>query len=156
AGEDTGKYTATFILDKKEHASQIDEIKNAIRDLIKTDLKGARLAPDKICLKNGEDSGRDELANAYTIKATTKRRPLVIDKDKTPIVESDNKLYPGCYVNAIITLWAQNNNWGRRVNAGLQGVQFVADGEPFGDAGVSVDEFDMFGETDAFDEDIPF
>jgi len=29
-------------------------------------------------------------------------------------------------------LWAQDNQFGKRVNAELLGVQFVRDGEPFG------------------------
>ena len=77
---------------------------------------------------------------------------MVINRDKTPITEDDNVVYAGCYVNAIITLWAQNNSYGKRVNAQLDGVQFVRDGEPFGDGGISVDQFDGFddGDDDTF------
>jgi hypothetical protein len=82
------------------------------------------------------------------LKASTKRRPLVITRDKTPIVESDNIVYAGCYVNAIVSLWAQNNQYGKRINAQLDAVQFVRDGEPFGDGGVSPNEFDAFGDDD--------
>ena len=57
--------------------------------------------------------------------------------------------YAGCYVNAVIELWFQNNGFGKRVNANLLGVQFFKDGEPFGDnAGASADDFDAFGDDD--------
>ena len=113
--------------------------------------KKLKIASDKLALKDGDDSGRDEMIGKMTIKASTKKRPVVIDRDKTPLVEDDGKPYAGCYVNAIIRLWAQDNSYGKRINASLEGVQFHKDGEPFGAGGVSVDEFDDFE-----DEDAPF
>lgn len=146
-GESTGKYEATFVLDKVEHAETIAQLKKHIETLMKTELK-AKIPSDKICLKDGDETGRPEFAGKYTIKASTKRRPLVIDRDKTPLTEEDGRPYAGAYVNAIISLWAQDNKFGRRINAQLDGVQFYADGEPFGDGGISVDEFDVFGGDD--------
>jgi hypothetical protein len=74
---------------------------------------------------------------------------MIIDKDKSPLTEDDEKLYAGCYVNAIVELWYQNNNYGKRVNANLLGVQFFKDGEPFGDGvSASEDDFDMFDDDD--------
>ena len=149
-GESTGKFEATFILDKKEHAKQIEEIEAAISKMQK-ELK-VKLPSDKLCLKDGDEMERPEYQGKMTIKASTKKRPMVINRDKTPITEDDNVVYAGCYVNAIITLWAQNNSYGKRVNAQLDGVQFVRDGEPFGDGGISADQFDGFddGDDDTF------
>ena len=48
----------------------------------------------------------------------------------------------------VIDVWAQNNQYGKRINAQLDGVQFVRDGEPFGEGGISVDAFDAFGDDD--------
>jgi len=146
-GESTGKYEATFILDKKEHAKAISEIEAAIAKLQKDELKG-KVASDKLCLKDGDEMDRPEYRGKMTIKASTKKRPLVINRDKTPLTDDDNVVYAGCYVNGIITLWAQNNQYGKRINAQLDGVQFVRDGEPFGDGGTSVDEFDAFGDSE--------
>ena len=152
SGESTGKYEATFILDKVEHKDQIDKLRKAIKDLCETELK-SKVGADRICLKDGDESGRDEFAGKYTIKASTKRRPVLIDKDKSPLVEDDGRPYAGCYVNAILSLWPQNNAYGKRINAQLDGVQFHGDGDAFGDAGISVDAFDAFGGDD---EEIPF
>lgn len=146
-GESTGKYEATFILDKKEHAQVISQIEAEIARLQKEEIK-AKVSSDKICLKDGDEMGRPEYEGKMTIKASTKKRPLVIDRDKSPITEDDNIVYAGCFVNAILTLWPQNNNFGKRVNAQLDGVQFVRDGEPFGDGGISADAFDAFGDDD--------
>lgn len=146
-GDSTGKFEATFLLDKVEHADTIKQIQVAIDGMMKNDLK-TKLAADKICMKDGDESGRAENAGKMVIKASTKKRPLVIDRDKSAIVEADNKIYGGCYVNGVISLWAQNNNFGKRINASLEGVQFYKDGEPFGDAGLTVSAFDAFGDDD--------
>jgi hypothetical protein len=144
-GEDTGKYEATLILDKVEHAETIKAIQAQINELMKTELKG-KIPSDKIALKDGDESGRPEFEGKMTIKASSKRRPLVINRDKSPITAEDNIIYAGCYVHAIVSLWAQNNQFGKRINASLDGVQFARDGEPFGDGGISANEFDAFGD----------
>ena len=146
---DATKYEATLLLDKETHADSIKEIQAAIKSMITSDLKGAKLGDDKLCLKDGEGIDYDGYENCYSLKASNKKRPMVIDRDKTPLCEDDNKPYAGCYVNAVIELWAQNNNYGKRINANLLGVQFFKDGEPFGDGvGASVDDFDAFDDDD--------
>lgn len=153
AGQSTGKFEATFILDKVEHAGAIKQVKAAIATMAKTELKG-KVASDKVCLKDGDELDREEFHGAYTLKASTNKRPLLIDRDKSPLVEDDGKPYAGCYVNGIFRLWAQNNNYGKRINAQLDGIQFYADGEPFGGGNsVSVGAFDAFDDDDDDDDD---
>jgi len=152
-GEDTGKYDATFILDKTDHAKIIKEIDAAIKAIIKETFKGKSPGDDRLCLKDGDETEREEQQGKMIIKASTKKRPLVLNRDKTPLTEDDGVIYAGCYVNAIISLWAQNNAWGKRVNASLEGLQFSGPGEPFGPAGIDANEFDAFGDAD---EEVPF
>jgi len=142
-GADT-KYEATFLLDKVKHADVITQIEEAIKGRIASDLKGAKVARDKLCLRDGDEVEYDGYAGHMTLKASTKKRPLVVNKDKTPLTEQDGVVYSGCYVNGIIDLWAQNNQFGKRINATLLGVQFASDGEAFSSGGssASVDDFD--------------
>jgi hypothetical protein len=142
------KYEATFLLDKTEQRETIDEISAGIAAMLKEHK--TKLPPEKICLKDGDASGADENAGMMTIKASSNKRPLVIGKDKSPLTEEDNVIYSGCYVDAIITLWFQDNGFGKRVNASLEGVQFRADGEPFGNGGTksSVSDFDVIDDDD--------
>lgn len=148
AGEET-KYEATFLLSKDGHADLINSIKEAISDLIKTDLKGVKLPADKLCLRDGDLVIYDGYDGCYSIKASSQKRPIVLNRDKSPLTEDDNIIYPGCYVNAIIELWAQNNSWGKRINASLLGVQFARDGEPFGNgSSASADDFDFVDADD--------
>ena len=151
-GESTNKYEATFILDKEDHAKVIKTIEKEFKALTKEKFKGKALPEDKLCLKDGDDSDREEFHGKMTIKASTSKRPLVIDRDKSPITEEDDVVYAGCYVNAIIELWAQDNQYGKRINAQLNGLQFRKDGEPFGSGGASADDFDEFSDED--DDDL--
>jgi len=149
-GESTGKYEATFILDKVDHAKQIAEIQNIIANMMKTDLK-TKLGSDKLCLKDGDEQGRPEYEGKMTIKASTKKRPVIINRDKSPVTEEDGVIYGGCYVNAVMSLWAQSNGYGKRINASLDGVQFVRDGDAFGEGAIGVSEFDAFDDDDDSD-----
>lgn len=152
------KYEGTFLIDKASQSKLISQIEKIIKDKVATDLKGAKLAADKLCLRDGDDVEYDGYAGHMSLKASNKKRPLVIGKDKSPLTEDDNVIYGGCYVNAIVELWAQNNEYGKRINANLLGVQFVRDGEPFGSAGesVGIDEFDDLSDADGDDDDFDF
>lgn len=108
---------------------------------------------DRIAYKEGplskDGTPYDGFEGMHSINASNKTRPLVLNRDKTPLTAQDGKPYGGCYVNASIELWAQDNSFGKRVNASLKGVQFVKDGEAFGGgAPASPDEFDELPEED--------
>ena len=149
-GEET-KYEATFLLNKEEHADSIAEIKAQIADLVKVNLKGAKVPADKLCLRDGDEVEYDGYAGCYSIKCSTKKRPIVIDRDRSPLTEDDNKPYGGCYVNASIDFWVQNNAYGKRVNSTLLAVQFAKDGAPFADGSTGdVNDFDMLDDDDMF------
>jgi len=150
------KFEATFLLHKKEHAALIKEIAAVIKEKVRTDLKGAKISSDKVCLRNGDEAEYEGYEGHMSLKASNNARPTVIDRDRTPLTEDDNKPYAGCYVNAYIELWAQNNQFGKRVNANLLGVQFYRNGKPFGEGGktVKADEFEVFeAEDDDFGDD---
>lgn len=72
--------------------------------------------------------------------------------------ESQSVIYGGCYVNMIVDLWAQDNQYGRRINAQLAGIQFVKDGDSFGGGRpASEEEFEVVEvEGDFGDDDDDF
>jgi len=150
-----GKYEATFLLHKKDHAKEIAEIEAGIKAMIAKDLKGVKLGSDKLCLRDGDDVEYQGYSDHMSFKASTKKRPLVIAKDKSPLTEDDGVIYGGCYVNGSVELWAQNNEYGKRINGTLLGVQFARDGESFasGSSG-SLSDFDDI--SDDSDDDTPF
>ena len=153
-GEET-KFEATLLIDKESQADLIAKIQKGVDEKIKNDLKGSKLGAERICFKDGDNIEYDGYAGHMSIKASNNKRPMVIDKDKTPLTEDDNRIYAGCYVNAIIELWAQNNSYGKRINANLLGLQFAKDGEPFGDGvGATADDFDFVDSDDDLDDDM--
>jgi len=150
-----GKYEATLLFPKSD-TKTYDEIIEAIEHC-KTEAK-LKVSKSKLCIQDGdeifEEKEYDGYQGMWAVKAANSKRPTVINRDKTPISEDDEIVYAGCYVNAIIDPWAQDNTWGKRINANLLGVQFVKDGEPFGDAVVATaDDFDEVDEDFEDDED---
>ena len=113
---------------------------------------------EKICLRDAREAGLEgkEYENCYILKASNSVRPTVIDRDRSPLTKEDDKIKAGGYVNAIIDFWLQNNQFGKRINANLKGVQYVKEGEPLGAVKTaSSSEFDQVEEIPS-DEDVDF
>lgn len=147
---DEGKYEATFLIPKSDKRT-----KAMIDKAIEAKIKEAKVKvpSDKRCLRDGDDVEYDGYADCWSIKAASNKRPTVINRDRSPITEDDEIIYAGCYVNAIVDIWIQNNKFGKRANCNLYGIQFVKDGDSFESGSVDVtDEFDEL-EDDDFEED---
>lgn len=100
-------------------------------------------AGDRLPVHSGDAKASSAgYAGMLYMNAGNALRPLVIDSNNAPLTEADGRPYSGCYVNAIVEIWAQDNQHGKRVNASLLGVQFARDGERF--AGGSVATTDDF------------
>lgn len=151
SGQDGGKarYSASLLLDKEAHGFTIKFVKLAIfklaiaefgdKDTVKEMFAKGKIVP---CLHEGQDkewAGYDE-SNMF-ISSSSDTRPHVVARDQSPLQEDDGIPYAGCYVNAAVRLWVQNNKHGKRVNCELLGVQFVKDGEAFGKPPFKPDEF---------------
>lgn len=137
-----GKCGAALMLDPKRHAKDIHELEKAITALCKEKFKGKKLPADKLCLRDGDDKGREEYEGSFVLSANSKARPMVIARDGRSVIsdEEDSEIYPGCHVNAKVRLWAQDNKYGKRINAELVAIQFLKDGEPLDGTYVSTDD----------------
>lgn len=148
-GDGEPKFKATFLM-PPDHAA-VKEIEAAIEAAAtekwgakaRETLKGLKAA-DKTCLHNGDvKSEYDGFPGNLFVNASSITDPKVLDRDKSLLSPRDGRPYGGCYVNAIIDVYAQDNNFGKRINATLAGVQFVRDGDAFGGGRpASEDEFD--------------
>jgi len=157
-GNDTGKYVASFLVDKTTDAGK------ALPKMITEVAEQAfgKPIPKKVeyCLKDGDQQEYDGYAGMWAIKANTKYRPTVIDRQKRPVTEEDDLIYPGCYVNASLEVYSYDGQYGKRVGCSLNAIQFVRDGESFvASSGDSLSDFDVLDEassasvTDDFDDD---
>lgn len=146
---DKPSYSAAFIIPKNH--PQIAQIKQALADTAdeKWGAKGPTMlktltSGDKVALHDGDSKAQYQgFEGNYFISARNPVRPTCVDSDKTPLAESDGRLYAGCYVNAVLEFWGQDNAYGKRINATLMGVQFYRDGDAFSGGGAaSEDDFD--------------
>ena len=161
-GEGKPAFSATFILGKDHPA--IADLQKAIVEVAKEkwgekwgDVVKSLKATDKLALHDGD--GKAQYAgfagNLY-VSARNEARPLVLGADKSQLTAADGVIYAGCFVNAVVDVWAQDNGYGKRVNASLSGVQFFADGEAFAGGGVaSADDFEAVAGAGAANGDDP-
>jgi len=123
---------------------------------------GDLTARERVCyLQRAKTNGEGEVYSGfegmYALSAGNTARPSIKDNQRNltsghydkDLTEQDGRPYAGCYVNAIVDIWAQDNKWGKRINALLTGVQFHSDGDAFGGLSVASDAaFDDFVDFD--------
>lgn len=151
-----GKCGAQLLLYPDKHKAVIDRITANFRELERAKFKGGKLPPEKYCMRAGEDKGRPEMAGYLVVSANSKTAPHVISHlDGRTIItnERDSRIYAGCHVNAKIRLWAQDNSYGRRINAELVAIQFAGEGESLDGSYVPPEEAVAgFGATQSADD----
>lgn len=171
----TEAYSAAFLIPKSDK-EQIKAVKAAILEAAKEKFNGDETKAKKFiksvkgskqqyCFRDGDTkTGNDAetFADHHFIAGRSATvAPKVVDnpaKDKKGnerlLTEKDGKIYPGCYVNVVLDIYAQTGE-NAGVRCGLKGVQFHSDGAALGGgAPASVDDFDDLSDgTDAPDMD---
>jgi hypothetical protein len=151
------RFEAAFLLDPSnaEHKAQLETLKKAVADLITTKWPRGRPADLKLCIEDGNSKQYDGYKDRIVVRSANKNRPVVIDNGlnelKLDASGQEPKIpYAGGYVIGMITLWAQDNQFGKRINANLLAVQWVRDGTPFGPGAVDVEtEFEVIPDAPA-------
>lgn len=154
--DDTGKvskkYAGVPMLNKKTHVEAKDAFVKLMNELMaKNEVK---IPPEYRCIKNGDDTDREEYAGHWTISASESRRPaardakgkLILDLEKIDDAEEveallnkiDETFYAGCYVNVLLRPWYFNGTakgsskkFPKRICCGLTAIQFFKKGDPF-------------------------
>lgn len=164
----TPRFEGTFLLDptNAEHAATIAQIKAEAKKLIAAQW-GEKPAGLKLCFG---DADKDETKAKYDgykgmfyVTTANTERPGVYGRKRQPIAEGDPEApYSGCYVNTNITLWTQDNKFGKAIRANLRIVQFAKHGQAFSGAAPARadEELEALEDspagvttTDAFDDD---
>jgi len=163
-GQGDAKFSCAMLFAKSH--PQKAEIERGIVEVAKAkwgeakyqEVLKALKAADKLCVHDGDAKGDTPgYAGNLFINASNKIRPLTIGPDRGVLTAADGKPYAGCYGNVIVELWAQDNQFGKRVNASLLGVQFIRDGERLAGGGVAAaDDFEAIpGTEEAKGETVP-
>lgn len=174
---DSYTYECVFLLDKVEHKDKIEEIKLAQREVISGMWPSdpPTITAERRCMQDGEivdpDTGEKKPRyEGYAGKVFVTARQRVDGPDspcpvqllgpqkgpdgKFPrLTKGSGLLYSGCYVDAIIRIYAYNgakHENPHRVNASLEAVKFRAHGEAFG-KGAPVDADSMFEDSETDD-----
>lgn len=164
-GEGNPRFSATGLFSKEntEMVAQVEKAMLAAAEA-KWPNKGAQAvkalrAGGRTALVDGDLKGDyDGFEGSWSVAAHAQenRPPRLLDGLKNDLPRDTPVIYGGCYVNLLVEFWAQDNQWGKRINASLLGVQFVKDGDAFsGAAPASDDEFETVeGAHDASEEDL--
>jgi hypothetical protein len=154
-----GKFAAGFILptDHKGLAAVeavCEEVGKAKWGAKWPQMKKQLAAADMGLIHNGDAKATYEgYEGNLFFNASNKVRPTVVNRDRSPLTAQDGVVYSGCFVNVIIDVWAQDNEYGKRINAQLQGVQFFKDGDAFSGGGTAADAGDFDEIADGADAD---
>jgi hypothetical protein len=160
-GEGKPRYSATLLM-PADHA-QLEEIKRKIDAIAKekwrekaTALLAGLYKTGKVALHDGDEKAQyDGFPGNFFVTAAAQENaaPTVIDRDRSPLSQRSGRPYAGCYVNASLEFWAQDNAYGKRINCTLRGIQFFKDGDSFS-AGrpADADEFEEVTEGAAAED----
>ena len=94
----------------------------------------------KFCYVDGNTKAYDGFAGNFALSTSRRKEdgpPLLIGRDgPSDVLPADSgKPYGGCFVNAKVQIWAQNNEYGKGIRATLITLQFVRDGDSFSGSG---------------------
>lgn len=139
AGKGAARFNASFLFPPEHPAAKIlqDTITSIAKEkwLDKADaiIAAAKPVPNRFCFKNGNTKPEYEgFPGNLFVSASNEQRPDIRDRDgKTPLTAAEGRPYSGCYVNAILDVWPQDNKYGKGIQAKLLGIQFVRDGDRF-------------------------
>lgn len=158
------KFGIVGMLPKATHVAAKDLIVEAMNELLKVN-DNPKVAADKKFIRNGDEQDRTEYEGHWTVSAREERQPSVRNQRGELVIDPTriaDMIYGGCYCNILIRPWYQDgqkvgSGFGKRVNAGLVGVQFVRDGESFGEGRIddtdAWDDVSGAGGSDGMDDD---
>ena len=136
------KFSASFIIDpsSEDGKANLAAFKKIVRQIEAEKFNGSEMPTDKLPIQDGNDKGYDGWTDNVIISAANKKRPVIVGRQRQPVAEGDlDSPVSGDYVNVVLDLWGMNNNYGKRIIASLEAVQYAAKGEPFVASSVNVE-----------------
>ena len=144
------KYSTTILIPKESNT--MDKIYEAMYNATKNglDIWNGKVPESLItCLKDGDETQREEYKGYVYINATSKYRPQIVDKDLK--ILNPDELYNGCLARVSINFYPYNHiqsgNCG--ISCELLNLQKLKDGERIINRASAVDDFSV-----AFDDGI--
>lgn len=160
------KFGASFLIDptSAEGKANLKSLEAAITFVAKKawvdkwERIVGNLSEDRKCLRDGnkatnaEGDVYDGYADMKYVASSNKKRPQVLNRDKTPLAEEDGVIYGGCRVDAVVSVYAttKKEQGGSGIFCSTELVRFRSDDEAFGAGKVNADDY-----LDDLDDDDP-
>ena len=138
-GQGDPKFGASLIIDPAH--PQLADLRKAQEAVAKEKWKEKAASvlkvlekQDRLAIHDGDMKAQyDGFPGNFYLSANAQESapPTVLDRDRSELTERSGRPYAGCYVNASLEIWAQDNKFGQRVNTTLRGIQFYKDGDSF-------------------------
>lgn len=150
-GDAPAKYSIVGILSKETHEAAKAACEEFIRKVLK-DNKDAKVGKKDWFIRDGDDAAKDEYEGAWTINASEMRKVKCRDRAGQLVDEPEDireMFQSGYWFNILIRPWFQDNDYGKKVNAGFIGIQFVKKDKTFGMG--EIDESDVWDTVEGDD-----
>lgn len=163
---DDGKKTLTYsmqaLMPKASHREAKDLCREAITKIL-AENKLKDVPADKKFIRDGDTLAKEETEGMWVINARERNRPGLRSNKRDPKTgkpmrldpdRDGNIFYGGAWVSVLIKPWFSSHpKGGKRVSAGVLGVQFVRDDTPFGTGRIRDEDIDdSFDATDVEDD----
>lgn len=140
----TDKATVRKILAAEKQAAEVGKAKH-FGGKIPNNLKSVFRDGDE----EGDFDKNPELEGHYFMNVSAKRKPGLVNKDKSPITSPDD-IYSGCYARVALGAFAYNYNGSKGISFGLNHVMKTRDGERLDGVSNAEDVFaDYFEDEDS-------
>lgn len=136
------EFSVDILFNKDTDLSALKEITDA---LIKEEWGGKPPAKFRMPFKNGnekltqEGKIRPEYKDTIYIKLKSTRKPGVVDANVQEIIDP-TAIYGGCEARVSFSAYSYDNAGNKGINFGLDHIQKVSEGEPFGQVTANPDE----------------
>lgn len=160
-GNATKKYSVTLLIPKKPtdptQRALLKKMHDACQELCRKEfgcelggkVRGKIVKSPFRCGSEKEHlSGHD--ASIYFIRFSGKMKPQVVDAAKRPIEEDSGVFYNGCWAHVSYSVFKYDKSGNVGIGLGLNNIQKVADGDPFGGSSSNAeDDFEELEELGA-------
>ena len=155
----TEKYSVTLLIPKAEKRTLAKHktAPDAAVAAVKAKNPGKRLPANlPTTLHDGDDVKENgdeygpECRGHMVMTVTSKRKPVIVYADKTPMTE-ELEMYSGCYGKAVINFFVYDTAGKIGITAGLNGVMKLEDGDPLSGGVVTDADWD---DDDDFEDDL--
>lgn len=142
--ESPEKYFGKFLVKQEE---TIKKIESAIKKIASEKFKPFPRELADFLFEPDLDK-YPEQEDCVLFNAAQQKKPKLFKRSGEVIEKNNGKIYRGCYVNVLISLWTYNYKKAKRgVSANLDGVQYFAEGEHL-ESTANASDFNCYDDID--------